>query len=143
MRSAVLAVCLTGSLAVAIPAGLLLGHDGLVVAGASRDLAIPAPRLVSCLSGHPIKDRQLGRGECVRLVGSGFLPQELILLTESRRPGWRTYLRADPLGGFSYRYLVAATAAPGADVLTFVGTDRSRPVSAPSAAFCRFTVSNG
>jgi len=140
MRSATLAVCLTGSLAVAIPAGLLLGKDGLVAAGVNRQAPIPAPRMLGCHTGRPVEARQLRPGQCTKLTGHGFNPRELILVTESRRPGWQTYLRADAMGGFSYHYLVSATAAAGVDVLAFIGLEHSGPSAVPPVAFCRFTV---
>ena len=41
LRSAVLAVCLTGVLSIVIPFGLLMGKDGLVAAGLNRPTRIP------------------------------------------------------------------------------------------------------
>jgi len=137
LRSAVLAVCLTGVLSIGIPFGLLLGKGGLVTVGANRQAATPAPQLAGCSGGKPITSRTLRPGQCVQVSGHGFGGHELIEVTESRRPDWRSYLRADGLGGFTWHYRLPATASAGADVLTFVGTNQA---TAPPMVFCPFTV---
>lgn len=140
LRSAVLAVCLTGVLSIGIPFGLLLGKGAMVTVGASRQAATPAPQLAGCTDGKPITSRMVRPGQCVQVSGHGFGGHELIEVTESRRPGWRSYLRADGLGGFSWHYRLPATASAGADVLTFVGTNQA---TAPPMVFCPFMVAVG
>ncbi len=132
-----LAVCLTGVLSIGIPFALLLGKGDLVTVGAARPAAIPAPLLAGCTDGRPITNRTVRPGQCLLLSGHGFGGHELIEVTESRRPGWRSYLRADALGGFSWRYRLSATVPTGADVLTFAGSDLAPMV------FCPFTVTAG
>lgn len=143
MRSAVLAVCLTGVLSIGIPFGLLMGKDGLLDAGVNRQLPVPAPQLAGCPGGLPVRNRSVRQGQCLEVTGGGFGAGELVEITESHRPGWRGYLRTDELGRFSWHYLLAANAPVGPDVLTFVGTDRSKPATIPALAFCRFTVVAG
>jgi hypothetical protein len=136
----VLAVCVTGVLSIVIPFGLLLGKDGLVTAGVNRQAAVPTAVLVGCPDGPAVRTDAVPAGQCVQITGSGFGAGALIEVTESRRRGWHSYLRADVLGRFRWRYLLAANAPSGPDVLTFVSTDRSDPATIPAAAFCRFTV---
>lgn len=143
MRSAVLAVCLTGVLSIVIPFGLLMGKDGLVTAGVNRQEPIPAPQLAGCPDGAPVRNRSAHPGQCLRITGAGFPAGALIEVTEARRPGWHSYLRTDGLGRLSWRYQLAANAPIGPDVLTFVATSRSGPASIPAVAFCRFTVVGG
>lgn len=135
LRSAVLAVCLTGVLSIGIPFGLLMGKDGLLDAGVNRQLPVPAPELAGCPGGPPVHNRSVRPGQCIEIIGGGFGAGELVEITESRRPGWQSYLRADGLGRFRWRYRLAANASGGPDVLSFIGTNRVEP-----AAFCRFTV---
>lgn len=134
------AVCVTGVLSIGIPFGLLMGKGGLVTAGVSRQAALPTPRLTGCASGQVILDRLVQPGQCVQFTGSGFGENELIEVTESRQAGWHSYLRADELGRFSWRYQLLAGSPPGADVFTFTGMNRADPASIPTMAFCRLIV---
>lgn len=142
LRSAAAAVGLTGTLVVVIPLGLLLGKNGLVTASVSRAVPIPAPQLTDC-ADHRLPSRELSLGQCVKVVGTGFGPDELIQVSESRRPNWSVYLRADHDGRFTLRHVATAASGTGADVLTFVGLDRSGDDVVPRAAYCRFTVLDG
>jgi hypothetical protein len=139
----VLAVCLTGLLSIVIPFGLLMGKDGLVAAGLSRQASLPAPRLTSCGTGQTLADRMLRPGQCVTISGSGFAPRELIQVRESDRPGWHDLVRADDLGRFSLRFQLPLGTPAGADVLTFAATNQANPASAPAIVSCRFTVRAG
>ena len=140
LRSAVLAVCITGVLSVVIPFGLLLGKGGLVTAGVNRQTPIPAPRLTGCPGQPAVRNRSPYPGQCVQIAGSGFGAGQLIEVTEARRPDWRSYLRTDDLGRFTWRYSLAANAPTGADVLSFAVIGRTDPASIPAVAFCPFTV---
>jgi hypothetical protein len=140
LRSAVLAVCGIGLLLIGIPFALLMGRDGLVTTGAHRQLAVPTAQLTGCADGKPVADRSVRPGDCIRFTGSGFQPRELIKVTDFRRPGWRSYLRADDAGRFRWSYPLAAGTPAGADVLTFAGTNPADPATVPAVAFCRFTV---
>lgn len=133
-----LAVCVTGVLSIGIPFGLLLGKGDLVTAGVDRQVTIPAPQLTGCAGGQPIKTRLVRPGQCLQISGRGFGSHELIEVTESRRPGWRGYLRADGLGDFSWRYRLPTNAGQGADVLAFRA--RSPGAAVPVMALCPFTV---
>jgi len=143
LRSAVLAVCLTGVISIGIPFGLLMGKDGLIDAGVNRQQAIPPPHLTGCLGGPPVRDRVVHPGQCIEVSGSGFGSGELIEITESSRPDWHSFLSTDDLGRFSFHYLLAANAPTGPDVLTFVKIRQVEPATVPAAAFCRFTVAAG
>jgi hypothetical protein len=143
LRSAVLAVCLTGVVSIGIPFGLLMGKDGLVAAGLNRQQPTPAPQLAGCPGGPLVRNRSPHAGQCIQISGSGFRGGELIEITETSRPGWRSYLRADDLGRFSWRYLLAANAPIGPDVLTFAGTRQATAGLLPATAFCSFTVVSG
>jgi hypothetical protein len=140
LRSAVLAVCLTGVVSIGIPFGLLMGKGGLVAAGLNRPQPIPAPQLAGCPGGPPVRNRSPHTGQCIQITGSGFRGGELIEITEASRPGWHSYLQTDDLGRFSWRYLIAANARTGPDVLTFVGTHQAEAALVPATAFCPFTV---
>ena len=135
-------MCGTGLLLIGIPFGLLMGRDGLVSTGSHRQLAVPTPQLTRCADGKPVPDRSARPGECLRFTGSGFGSHELIEVTDFRRPGWRSYLRADQSGRFRWSYQLAASTPAGADVLTFAGTNPADPASIPAVAFCRFTVAD-
>jgi len=140
MRSAVLAVCLTGVLSIGIPFGLLMGKDGLATTGVNRQQPIPAPELAGCPGGLPVRNRSAHPGQCIQVTGSGFGGGELVEISQASRPGWHSYLRTDDLGRFIWRYLLPANAPAGADVLTFVKIGQVEPATVPAAAFCRFTV---
>jgi hypothetical protein len=142
LRSAVVAVCVTGAVSIGIPFGLLMGKGGLVTAGVSRQAPIPTPRLTGCATGRPISDRLVRPGQCVQFTGGGFGEHELIEVTESGRAGWHSYLRADDLGRFSWRYQLLVGSPTGTDVFSFIGTDRANPALIPSMAFCRLVVAN-
>ncbi|HEX2904336.1 MAG TPA: hypothetical protein VHO01_12855 [Jatrophihabitans sp.] len=139
LRSAAAAVGVTGTLAVAIPFGLLLGHNGLITASVNRVDPIPAPHLTDC-ADRPLKSSHLVLGQCVKLVGTGFAPDELIQVSESRQPGWQTYVRADGSGRFSFRHVAGARSGTGADVISFVGLAHAGAGSVPRSAYCRFIV---
>jgi hypothetical protein len=138
----VLAVCGIGLLLIGIPFALLLGRDGLITTGAHRQLAVGTPQLARCADGKPLPDRSARPGECLRFTGSGFHSHELIEVTDFRRPAWRSYLRADDAGRFSWNYALAASTPAGTEVLTFAGTNPADPATIPAVAFCRFTVAN-
>lgn len=141
LRSAAVAVVLTGVLIVVVPLGLLLGKNGLVTASVNRSAPIPTPHLTACDSGETLRKHQLIIGECVKVVGAGFAANELIQVSESR-PAWQGYVRADGAGRFELRHVVSAKGGIGTDVLSFVGLNGSGLDAVPRAAFCRLTVSN-
>lgn len=140
VRSGAAAVGATGLLAIVIPIGLLLGKNGLVTASVNRTEPIPVPRAVSCATGQPLPARALRPGQCTHVVGSGFEPGEVITVSDSRRPTWSTFIRADDEGRFSLRHLIPAAAGP--EVLTFVG-DGEHTAVVPRVAYFRLVVSSG
>lgn len=139
LRSAAAAVGVTGVLIVVMPLGLLLGKNGLTTASVNRAAPIPSPHLTDCDSGATVRSRRLSVGQCVKVVGAGFDPDEQIQVSESRTPGRRSFVRADGAGRFLLRYVAGAETGP--DVLTFVGLNDSGSVAVPRVALCRFTVS--
>lgn len=143
LRSATKALGLTGALVVLIPLGLLLGKNGLVPVSVNRAAPIPTPHLVTCDSGRTVRSHQLSRGQCVKVVGAGFEPDELIEVSDSRDPSWQTYLRADGAGRFALRRVVPATAAAGPEVLSFVGLARPGSDAVPRVAYCRLSIVTG
>ena len=132
---------LTGVLIVVVPLGLLLGKNGLVTASVNRSAPIPAPHLTACDTGQTVRSHQLSIGQCIKVVGAGFEPNELIQVSESR-PTWQGYVRADGVGRFELRHVVSAKAGLGADVFSFVGLNGAGSDPVPRATFCRITVSD-
>jgi hypothetical protein len=138
LRASAVAVLVTGVVSVAVPFGLLMGKDGLVAASLNSQAPIPTPRVVSCSSGQPIPEPELHPLACVRFLGSGFGPDELIQISETHRPRWKALVRADSTGHFSYRHVLGA--ADGVDVFSFVGLNVAGPAAVPRVAFCRLPV---
>jgi hypothetical protein len=138
VRSAAVAVCVTGILTVAVPLGLLLGKNGIVTASVNRQTPIPAPHVTDCQTNQAVRRLIVARGQCVRVRAAGFQPGELVQVGDSRRTGWQRFIRADPAGSVDLRFEVGTTAGP--EVLTFLGLNVRGSATAPRVTFCRLAV---
>ncbi|MGI8667451.1 MAG: hypothetical protein ACR2N4_15725 [Jatrophihabitans sp.] len=145
LRSAAIAVGVTGVLSISIPLALLFNIGGL-----SRSVAASSPvlasRLLSCGSEHALGRQVLRPEQCVLVQLVGFGQREQVRVRELNRPGWSQLVQADRVGQLSYRFQLDAGAKMGPDVLIFVGMnggsthDSASTSAVPRVGFCRFTV---
>lgn len=85
LRSAAIAVAVTGVLSISMPL-VLLSTGGM--AAATQRVASLSSSASSCAAQPKLASRRLRAGQCVQVLSAGFEPRELIQVTDlNRRAG--------------------------------------------------------
>lgn len=149
LRSAAIAVGVTGALSILIPVGLVPGTGSLAPSALVRQQPTVNAALLSCDSGQPITRLVLAAGQCALVQAAGFDRDEPVQVRELDQPGWSQQLRAGPTGRLSYRFQSDRRAKSGPDLLTFIGQPATTgapaagtevAASLPQIALCRFAI---